>query len=453
MKKTIALFISLALLATSLTVALAADKEFGANDDKKIIKEEESEDWKGFKPEQKIELESKKGFFGQPKIPSLKDRNENEVLWNINFGEDGYEGFEAMERTSDGGYVFVGTSIVADSNDSDIWAVKIDSDGEVVWDMVYVTPGEAQMGYDIEPADDGGFVIMGQAAVDLDFDVVDFTEIVVMEIDCEGEVVWTSKIGEEVANYTGNSLIKNQDGGYVIFGSVLHFSDSDYVGDLMEIDSEGNLELEETYEAAFDRMVTGSATSDGGYIFGAFKGDLDREFWVVKIDEDKVIEWERNYGNGEYFQELKSIKQTSDGGYIATGASQVSSFANSDVWVLRIDNEGGEIFNRTFGRNIIEVGKDVIETVDGGFAVIGFSEKEESGIGPSNRGEASKGLFLKLDEDGEKDWSMGLVLGFVFDWNFLNALYQTEDGDYIMVGTASEFETGVAEGWSVKISE
>ena len=88
-------------------------------------------------------------------------------------------------------------------------------------------------------------------------------------------------------------------------------------------------------------------TSDGGYIvsggtysFGA--GDLDS--WILKLNSDGSVAWQKTYGGAGTGQGL-SIKQTTDSGYITTGGTTSSGAGLNDVWVLKLASDGTISFN------------------------------------------------------------------------------------------------------------
>jgi len=83
-------------------------------------------------------------------------------------------------------------------------------------------------------------------------------------------------------------------------------------------------------------------TDDGGYIVAgwtdSFGAGLD-DFWVLKLDENGNVEWQKTYG-GSDADRAESIQQTDDGGYIVAGSTESFGAGYSDIWILKIDSEG-----------------------------------------------------------------------------------------------------------------
>ncbi|MFQ5881820.1 MAG: hypothetical protein ACE5I9_05040 [Candidatus Methylomirabilales bacterium] len=107
-----------------------------------------------------------------------------------------------------------------------------------------------------------------------------------------------------------------------------------------------------TYGGAdFDQLSSIQQTSDGGYVvaggtasFGSGRGDA----WVLKLDAGGNIQWQKTYGSIAV-EEAFSIQQTSDGGYVVAGEMQSWTADLSDAWVLKLDGSGNIQWQKTFG--------------------------------------------------------------------------------------------------------
>ena len=151
-----------------------------------------------------------------------------------------------------------------------------------------------------------------------------------------------------------------------------------------------------------------------------------------------IAEWDRDFG-GNNWEELNSIQQTSDEGYIMAGYS--SSSANGDIsettqglgdfWLVRTDQDGNQLWDKRYGGNGEERPYSVKETSDGGFIVGGWSFSGASG----DKTQASRGYFdywvVKTNALGNLEWNQtygGDSTEFLYD------LIQTSDGGYLIGG-------------------
>ena len=136
------------------------------------------------------------------------------------------------------------------------------------------------------------------------------------------------------------SMQQTSDGGYILGG----YSYSGISGDktqvlqggndywIVKVNTNGVKEWDANFGGSgFDLLYSLQQTSDGGYILGGYSnsgisGDKtqvsqgDNDYWIVKVNSSGVKEWDARFGGGSYDQ-LTSIQQTNDGGYILGGYS------------------------------------------------------------------------------------------------------------------------------------
>lgn len=146
--------------------------------------------------------------------------------------------------------------------------------------------------------------------------------------------------------------------------------------------------------------------------------------------------WSRTYG-GPDLDIAYSLVETSDGGYALAGYSGAPDIAygSADVWLVKTDAYGNIEWNQTYGKGTVY---SLVETVDGGYALAGFSD---SVGGPRNV------LLLKTDANGNMVWNH--TYGGANDGE-ANSLVETSDGGYAIAGTTRSFGAGGADFWLIK---
>jgi hypothetical protein len=146
----------------------------------------------------------------------------------------------------------------------------------------------------------------------------------------------------------------------------------------------------------WDELWSIQQTTDGGYILGGYSnsgiGDDKTEdsrgiddYWVVKTDATGNKQWDKRFGGTDY-DELLSIQQTKDGGYILGGQSSSGiggdktedSRGGEDYWIVKTDADGNKQWDKRFGGTDDDRLYSIQQTKDGGYILGGESI---SGIG------------------------------------------------------------------------
>jgi len=206
-----------------------------------------------------------------------------------------------------------------------------------------------------------------------------------------------------------------------------------------------------------EEIGTIALTKDGGSIAGGSsasnksgeksqnsRGDFD--YWVVKLDKSRAIEWDKTIGGAED-DELYALQQTSDGGYILGGYSispksgekSQNSRGDFDYWIIKLDNLGNIQWDKTIGGNDYDALYSLQQTSDGGYILGGSSSSNKSGEKTGNSRGSDDYWIVKLDNLGRIQWDK-TIGGSNYD--DLSSLQQTSDGGYILGGTSASSKSG-----------
>jgi hypothetical protein len=115
------------------------------------------------------------------------------------------------------------------------------------------------------------------------------------------------------------------------------------------------------------------------------------DFWLIKTDAAGKMQWNQTYGgpNGDYGF---SLVATSDGGYAVAGSTYSFGAGKFDSWLVKTDAAGNMEWNRTYGGAGSDIAASLGETLDGGYALAGYTYL----IGAGN----SDLWLVKTDEQG-----------------------------------------------------
>jgi len=204
----------------------------------------------------------------------------------------------SLIQTSDGGYAIAGLTYSFGAGLSDVYVVKLDSNGNLQWTKTIGGP-EGEAGFSLIQTSDDGYAIAG---IIISFDLEEgdiYDDVYVVKLDANGNLQWTKTIGGESWDW-GYSLLQTSDGGYAIAGFTSSFGAGEWDVYVVKLDANGNLQWTKTIGGeGWDVGISLIQTSDGGYAiagstrsFGA--GGLD--VYVVKLDANGNLQWTKTIG-------------------------------------------------------------------------------------------------------------------------------------------------------------
>jgi hypothetical protein len=289
------------------------------------------------------------------------------------FGGDKLDVGWSICATTDNGYVVTGFTTSFGAGGSDVYIIKYDDKGKVRWDKVIGGPYN-DYGYSVAQTRDGGFVVAGTKSSHNNV-----TDVYLIKLDSDGEVQW-EKTYDINGNDEGYSVQQTSDGGYVIAGQ----TSGGLKSLLIKTDGSGNMNWHKIYGGNFNSAINEvQETIDGGFILigwiGVSKDNfLDRDVHLIKTGATGEIQWENKIGGNSY-DEGSSVRQTEDGGFIITGYTSSYGSGSNDLYLIRTNAAGSRLWENTYGGSGIDVGTSVSQTPDGGFIVSGYTNSYGSG--------------------------------------------------------------------------
>ena len=358
-----------------------------------------------------------------------------EIMWQRNYGGTNGDIGSKIIETADKGYIVFGqaASIDFDVTENkgiyDYWIFKLDSNLNIEWQK---TIGGSALEYCKSGVitTDSSYLILGYT-VSSDGDIsnpIGENDIWMVKISQAGELIWDRSYGGIGGEY-GECIINTLDGGFIMVGATAGSEDHDVSGNhgsmdfwVVKLDAEANIQWQKCYGGSdYDYGYSITQTSDGEYIV-AGKSESDdgdvaenkgfADFWVIKIDSVGTIEWERTYG-GTLFDVAYSIKATGDGGCIVVGQTDsnngdVSGFHGgpTDWWSLKLNNLGGIEWQLALGGSGPEEADIVVNVIDSGYVIAGFTGSNNMDVS----GQHGDGDFwvLKINKTGNLIWQKAL---------------------------------------------
>ena len=182
-------------------------------------------------------------------------------------------------------------------------------------------------------------------------------------------------------------------------------------------------------------------TTDGGYIITGATSSFGNGFldvYLIKTDGSGTEQWTKTFG-GTDDDCAYSVQQTTDGGYIITGNNGSNGSNGYDVYLIKTDGSGIEQWTKTFGGADSDWGRAVQQTTDGGYIIAGYT---------GSFGNGSYDVYLiKTDGSGTEQWTKTFG-GTSYDYG--QSVQQTTDGGYIITGMTASFGNGSEDVYLIK---
>jgi len=361
------------------------------------------------------------------------------MRWDKTFGGDGDDRVYSLTHTSDGGYILAGYSYYIDERHFDARLVKTDANGNMQWQR-NIGGNDSIEAHSAMQTSDGGYIIAG--SIGIYYGIYDFW---LVKIDAEGTEQWNRTFERGTfSDDNVKSVLETSDGGYLIAGSTSACNKWDCPNDfwVVKTDAEGTEQWNRTFGGDnSDLLYSLQQTFDGGYILGGDTrsfGTGSSDFWLVKTDNNGIELWNRTFG-GVDNDRAYSVQQTSDGGFILAGVTR--SLHWYDCWLVKTDTEGVEMWNRTIGPNEDNSPNSILQSPDGGYIIAGKT-------GSVNYGSYDMWL-VSTDPDGYVQWEM--TFGGTGQDDVARSVLLAPDGGLVVAGDKDWFTEQGTDFWLIKL--
>ncbi|MFQ5906348.1 MAG: T9SS type A sorting domain-containing protein [bacterium] len=311
------------------------------------------------------------------------------TLWDRTYGGADEDMGYSVRQTLDGGYVIAGETRSSGAGQRDVYLIKTDASGNVLWEATH-GGNRADGGRSIRQTLDDGYIITGETRSS----GLGQRDVYLIKTDGSGNVVWEKTFGDTRAD-CGYSVRETMDGSYVIAGEMRTSGVGVLDVYLIKTDTLGNAFWTMVYGGTgADGGYSLQQTLEGGYIVTGYTesfGAGRRDVYLIKTDSSGSPLWEATYG-GASNDEGYSVQQTEDGGYIIAGYTESFGTGQGDVYLIRTDAVGNTLWERTYGGALNDYGYSVEQTVDGGYIIVGYTESFGAGLADV--------YLIKTDADG-----------------------------------------------------
>ncbi|MBU8883507.1 T9SS type A sorting domain-containing protein [Kaistella sp. DKR-2] len=401
------------------------------------------------------------------------DQNGNTV-WDKYFGGTRHDYLISSVATQEGGFLLAGTSFSNQAGEkkasniggSDVWIIRLDENGEELWQQTLGTTGNDEASAVVQAADQGFFVAGNISSSKQLFGSKD---VFVSKLNKDGKLMQTTVLGGKGLDEV-TAMIPTEDGGsliaiYSTSGTTENKVYTSPAGQHYPTSAE-KPDSKSTQNFAADLLMSLQQTSDQGsqqaqdpiQLQGKSEDNFGAgDYWIVKLDKNARIQWQKSYG-GTRDDRPKSLAFT-EKGYLISGESRSSSSGNkkenikegTDIWVISLDKDGNELWqkNYSFGNRDIAMSLDVFrksgknnQSEDRGFLIGGYTQAEEK-----IHSDDEKFWMLYIDTNGKEEWRKHVEGKSRKKEERLVSAKLQNDGNFLLAGTSAE-ELG-QENWKI----
>jgi hypothetical protein len=292
---------------------------------------------------------------------------------------------------------------------------------DIIWSKTYGGSG-ADGGRAFCATADGGFLLAGYTFAPESRDA----DMLVIKTDPQGDMEWSRRLGGAGTEY-GNACLMVDD-GYLILGYTTSFGAGSKDFFLVKLDFGGNQLWAKTYGGmSWDVGTSLCANGDGTYFICGFTHSFgwgEEDIYLIKIDHNGDELWTRTYG-GFRIDMANSVHSTPDGGCVI-GASSSSYSANTDFFLTKIGKDGDQQWAQSYGApgehgHGFDWCKGSCAARDGGYLITGYSDCNDM----------MDAVLVKTDDAGNEQWLT--TFGRKPFYEYGNGVCETENG-YVVVG-------------------
>ncbi len=286
------------------------------------------------------------------------------LQWQKTYGGTANDFANSVHQSPDGGYIIFGTTGTVNNGDvtgfhggTDFWAVKTDPSGNIQWQKTYGGT-DTEEGEAIQLTSDGGYILSGftlsnNGDVNFNHGSADFW---IVKTDGGGNLLWEKSYGGS-GDDVALDIKQTNEGGYIIVGYTFS-ADGDITLKqagtdcwVVKTGNSGNIQWQKTYGGnSEDYAFSVQQTAEGGYVVSGYTlsdaGDVSgyhggSDGWVIKLANTGLLVWQKALG-GSANEILYGAQQTPDGGYIVSGTTQsndgdvTNNHGASDFWLVKL---------------------------------------------------------------------------------------------------------------------
>ena len=309
------------------------------------------------------------------------DANGN-LLWNKTYGGPGTDYVNCIIQTYDGGYLTCGPTNSYGNGGFDIMLLKTDASGNMQWNKTLGTKQD-EYSYGVTQTKDGGYIAVGTNSSTFFVNGTGSVDVFLVKTDALGNLQWNKPYVTVDGYGMGFNVLQTSDG--YVFSSAGFYGAGEHDFGITKTDTQGNVVWFKSFGGnATDICRSLVATTDGGYALAGLTNSFGNglhDVWLVKLDSTGSMVWNKTYGGtgDDNLFAYTELVQSSDGGYAMTAATTSYGAGNRDFWMIKTDSYGNVQYTKTYGGMGAETPYSMVQAADSSFVIAGFTNSFGAG--------------------------------------------------------------------------
>jgi hypothetical protein len=351
------------------------------------------------------------------------------------YGGDNLDDFTTVLPLADGGALLAGSTNSFSPTPRDAWLMKVDALGHPAWQLAYA---DRDVATDVVELGDGYLFTAGRLGVTV-------RELDLVRTDLNGAPLWARSY-EDTDGLGPRRIVKTGDGGFLVAGTRSALTGADFFA--ARFDGSGGLAWAKAYGGTDnDDVHAAIATPDGGFLLVGETSSFGVTFtgtWVVKIDAQGNLQWQRLFDQGNNFYGTIAVASPL-GGYLIGGHTVGAGL------LVRLDANGAVTWARSYDA---ETNNDYL------MAGAAYPDGSFAAVGSRGLGDASELWALKVSDAGSVLWSRAIggslheSAGGATPYDSGGQLAAVAaDGGLLIAAKTRTWTAGFDDGWLLKLTK
>lgn len=398
---------------------------------------------------------------------------QSSITWQHNYGGTNDDAASAIAISPAGDYYFAGYSYSDDTDvtghhgsleSSDVWIIKTDVNGDLLWQNSFGGT-KKDIAVSIAATADSGCIFIGESYSDNDditshHGTVTTKDLWVVKLDAAGNIMWERSLGGTSLEFAGNILLT--DDGYILCGSTssvdgditfLHGLSTDVW--IVQLDTDGNIIWQKCYGGIYSELANKMMrTASGNYIISGTSTSNDddvsfnhghNDVWIFEINADGDLLWEKSYGGSDDDWGIDLVQKDDNYFFVAdvlsAGGDISDNHGEHDFWVVKIDATGNIIWQECLGGTDYDIPTGICFYNDN-ILVTGRTLSNDYNVVRSSESNAFDFWLVELDTDGDINWQRCLG-GTNSDYGY--AVQNADDNTLLLAGYAASSDGDITD--------